>query len=404
MKLTDEQERALIQIQELREEGAKEIRFAGPAGTGKTTLIKQLLADLPGADIEVVTPTNKAAKVLRSKGVPAATLYSVFFTPEDEAEGRKASGGRVRFLPNYQLSNFSEGKRDFADTIVCDEASMLQTWLLQHLRRMCNTLILVGDPHQLPPVSDQINPDGYFVTAKPHVELVTVMRQGEGSPILDLATHIRNGRFPDALVRNLAPRDQFHQWLSADKKIIAFTNAHRRQINLIARRVLGFEGVLPKPGDRLVCNDNHDSAILNGTEVEVVQFSWKMPDLLGKLVCSDEEGRTHTLDLNMGKFLLDLPEESYPAAKMEHVIKAGKVLDQGLSFSYGYCITAHKAQGSEWGECCVIDERFVLGKVDPSGNTARRWIYTAITRAAKRLTFADYRWIKNAQLPARKAA
>ena len=52
----------------------------------------------------------------------------------------------------------------------------------------------------------------------------------------------------------------------------------------------------------------------------------------------------------------------------------------------------------------MIDERFVLGKVDPSGNTARRWIYTAITRAAKRLTFADYRWIKNAQLPARKAA
>ena len=89
---------------------------------------------------------------------------------------------------------------------------------------------------------------------------------------------------------------------------------------------------------------------------------------------------------------------------MEHVIKAGKVLDQGLSFSYGYCITAHKAQGSEWDECCVIDERLVLGKVDPSGNTSRRWIYTAITRAAKRLTFADYRWIKNAQQPARKSA
>jgi len=96
MKLTDEQERALIQIQELREDGAKEIRFAGPAGTGKTTLIRQLLADLPGADIEVVTPTNKAAKVLRSKGVPASTLYSVFFTPEDEAEGRKSGGGPGR--------------------------------------------------------------------------------------------------------------------------------------------------------------------------------------------------------------------------------------------------------------------------------------------------------------------
>jgi len=395
MRLTDEQEVALLGILELRDNGAKEIRFAGPAGTGKTTIIKQLIADLAGEDVEVVTPTNKAAKVLRSKGVGANTLYSVFFTPEDEVNGRQG-GGSVRFLANHELEKLGPNKRAFADTIVCDEASMLPTWLLQHLRKMCNTLILVGDPHQLAPVNDRINPDGYFVTAKPHRELVTVMRQDGDSPILSLATHIRNGRFPEAVVRTMAPDSQFWQWYSPDKKIIAFTNAHRREVNRIVRNVLGFEGVLPKPGDRLVCNDNHDEAILNGTEVTVMQFAWKMPEMTGKLVCSDESGTTHTLDLNIGKFLKDLPDGSYPEDKLRHVISAALSVGEGLSFSYAYCITAHKAQGSEWDEVCVVDERFVLGKVDPSGNTARRWLYTAVTRAAKKLVFADYRWIKNA--------
>jgi exodeoxyribonuclease-5 len=402
MRLTNEQESALLRIEEMREEGAKEVRAAGPAGTGKTTLIKQLLVDLDGSDVVVVTPTNKAAKVLRSKGVPAATLYSVFFTPEDEVRGGARSGS-VRFLPNHELENLGPNKLDFADTIVVDEASMLQTWVLQHLRKMCNTLILVGDPHQLGPVNDRLNPDGYFVTARPHVELTTVMRQDADSPVLELATHIRGGRFPEGLVRTMAPAGQVARWFSPEKKIIAFTNAHRKVINQVIRRVLGFEGVLPKPGDRLVCNDNHDAAILNGTELIVVQFAWKMPDLLGKLVCTDEEGVTHTLDLNMGKFLRDLPDDSYPAAKLEHVIKAGLVLDEGLSFSYGYCITAHKAQGSEWDEVCVVDERFVLGKVDPTGSTARRWLYTAITRAAKTLVFADYRWFKAADAVRRAA-
>jgi exodeoxyribonuclease-5 len=403
MNLFEEQRQALDTIHALRNRGEREIRFAGPAGTGKTTCIKQLLTELPEGTAVVVTPTNKAAKVLRSKGVPAATLYSVFFTPEDEAYGSSARGGKVRFIPNHTLDRLGEGKLRYADTIILDEASMLQTWLLAHLRKMCKTLILVGDQHQLPPVNDPLNPDGYFVTAKPHAALEVVRRQDEGSPILALATHIRNGRFPEALVRTLAPTGSFAEWCGPDRKIIAFTNAHRREVNMAVRRVLGFEGVLPKPGDRLICNDNHDDAILNGTEVKVIQFSWKMPDLLGKLVCEDEEGRTHSLDMNIARFLQDLPDGTYPAAKLTHVIKAGLALDAGLAFSYGYCITAHKAQGSEWDEVCVIDERWALNRMDASGNLARRHIYTSITRARQQLLFADFRWIKNAQA-ARRAA
>ena len=430
MQLTPEQQHALDTIVALRADGQSEIRLAGPAGTGKTVLIHALRTHLAGQDIEVVTPTNKAAKVLRSKGVLASTLYATFFTsnveqnppitPEKELEmlaagdspediekqkrARREVARKLTFYPNYELKTLSEGKRSFADTIVVDESSMLQYWVLRHLRKMCNTLILVGDPHQLPPVNDMAEPKGYFCTRDAHVQLTTVMRQADGSPILDLATHIREGRFPEPLVRGLAPRDTFRHWIHPDRKVIAFTNAHRRQINHLARKALGFPSTLPKPSERLICNTNVDSKLLNGTEVEVVEFSWpctKNPttgfiegDPTAKLQYRDDDGNLGFTLVNIGRFIEDLVEGSYPERELRKVIDVSKDDGEGASFSYAYCITAHKAQGSEWDEVCVIDERFVLGNVDPTGESARRWIYTAITRAAKQLVFADYRWIK----------
>lgn len=402
MELTAEQMNVVGQILTLRDQRQPEIRVAGPAGTGKTTCIKYLLTEIDEDMVVVVTPTNKAAKVLRSKGVPAATLYSVFFTPEEDVFPGQSKKS-VRFIPNHTIDKLGEGKLSYADTIIVDEASMLQTWLLAHLRRMCRTLILVGDQYQLPPVNDQHNPDGYFVTKPAHAELTTVMRQDSGSPILALATHIREGRFPENLVRKLAPAIPFTDWVKQGRKIIAFTNAHRREVNLLCRKILGFEGVLPKKGDMLICNTNHNDKILNGTEVIVREFTWKMPDLLAKLVCEDEDGEVHALEVNLGRFLMDLPDGTWPTEKLEHVVKAGLALDAGLSFSYGYCITAHKAQGSEWQDVCVIDERWSLNKIDPTGNFARRHIYTSITRAQENLIFADYRWIKNSAAGQRRA-
>lgn len=442
MKLTDEQLQALDTIIELRDRRQREILVAGPAGTGKTTLIKALLLAMPDEDIEVVTPTNKAAKVLCSKGVPAATLYARFFTPETDlhpeitpereaqmrAEGaseatiqeakqaHKLSKKSVRFIPNHQLDEVGAGKRRFADTIVVDEASMLSTWLLRALMKMCNTLILVGDPHQLPPVNDKINPGGYFCETDPHVALETVMRQASDSPVLDLATHIRNGRFPEALVRSMAPSVAFADWFRPDRKIIAFTNAHRRKVNMFARQVLGRSGLLPVKGDLLICNTNTEEGLLNGSEVEVIEFKWKRdvkregfskPVLTGDfdalLTYKNEDGETKATGLNLGAFLRDLPEDALSDWNVDSFIEASSKTGDGHSFSYGYCITAHKAQGSEWDEVCVIDERFVLGKIDPTGDTSRRWLYTSVTRAAKRLVFADYRWIKASEQVRRAA-
>ncbi len=432
MQLNQGQRAALDTIIAMWGEKQREIRLSGPAGTGKTTLIRALRDELDGHDIDVVTPTNKAASVLNKKGVKASTLYAKFFTSSQElnpmpteaeieamrAEGdseekiqnllrqRKNDRKKLTFHPNYELKTVGDGKRQWADTIVVDEASMVQAWVLGHLRKMCTTLILVGDQHQLPPVNDKLVPDGYFVTRDPHVELTKVERQAGDSPILELASAIRVNQFPDPLVRSLAPTETFERTVreKPNRKIIAFTNAHRREINFLVRKIRGLHGVIPKPGETLICNSNIDSGLLNGTEVQVVSFDWPFEvDQASKIVTGppvaslsyvSETGDLGCVQVNIGRFLEDLHPDALAGWNLDKTIAVSRDLDEGAFFSYGYCITAHKAQGSEWDEVCVIDERFILGKVDPTGGSCRRWIYTAITRAAKTLVFADYRWVK----------
>lgn len=399
MELTPSQDAALEAVLEAASRGQKVVSLAGPAGTGKTTML-QSIADEISDDAIVVTPTNKAAAVLRKKGVAdAATLYSRFFTSYEEVPGK------VRFEPNYQITEAGRGlgpdKLDYADVILLDEASMLQTWLVQHLKRMCNTLVMIGDPHQLPPVGDRQNPDGYFCTRSHDAELTEVLRQGADSPILDLATDIRQGRFPAGKIVQFVPRMPFGRWYDGSQKLVAFTNAHRRELNGWCRQVLGIKGVLPKPGDKMVCNSTVSDTLFNGTEFEVLEFNWENKSHLAGLLLRTEDGVETRVLLDMVFFLEDLPIDAVPADVLEKVKTARQVSiakgdeTTGISASYSYCITCHKAQGSEWESVCVVDERFVLGKVDPTGVTTRRWLYTAVTRARENLLFPDFRWFKS---------
>ena len=403
MQLTAQQEAALAAIKGKWNERAPSVALAGPAGTGKTTMlsaVRDLVVDTRGDDdaAVVVTPTNKAAAVLREKKVDAATLYTRFFTPIETFDGS------VRFKPNHEITHYGgtlgEGKLDFADTIILDEASMLQTWLVKHLQKMSHTVVMIGDPHQLPPVGDQANPEGYFCSREPDAELSEVLRQGADSPILTLATEIRQRRFPGNLVRSLAPSAPFVRWYDGSQKIIAFTNAHRRLINCWARKVLGFKGVLPKAGDCMVSNSNLSDDVFNGTEFKIEAFDWTTGGASASAQIRTENGVRTTVLIDMLSFLEDQPPNTVPDKIMVEVRAARakarmhKDFVPGISVAFSYCITAHKAQGSEYDRVCVIDERFVLNKVDPTGETCRRWLYTAITRARDELVFADFRWAK----------
>lgn len=383
------------------------ISLTGPAGTGKTTVMKQLTGFF--SDVEVVTPTNRAAGILRKKGVPAATCYAIFFTC-DEVPDPNTRRKRLVFKPNHEVSSVPEGKRDFANVIIVDEASMLGTWVIKHLQRMCNWLILVGDGAQLPPVSDRQNPRGLFCTRQHDATLKTIMRQEGDSPILALATAVRTAqnatRLPVDMTRFEPDLDFSGLMLAEQPQLISFRNATRISANLRARRVLGIgETPLPVAGDLMVCNTNFSDRLLNGTQCWIEAFNWNGQSRMAKVTVRLEEGPPVSIDtFDMLHFMRDLPS-GISAPYLEDMRGQGSD-EEGVSFSYGYCMTAHKAQGGEWPCVVVLDERstaFWVAEKDYEGHPdqlepndfCRRWFYTAVTRAQKHLYVVNPRWVNS---------
>ena len=175
MELTHSQTSAIKAIMESKD---KVVKLNGPAGTGKTTLIQAMM----DSGVEVVTPTNKSAQVLRQKGMNANTLFSVFFSLVDE-EGRPCPPGpSLRFRANDEIIangyKISENKSSYSPTIIVDESSMVRGSMIHSLSRMCDKLILVGDDCQLPPIKDRTHPKGLFNQMKPTASLTESVYSG----------------------------------------------------------------------------------------------------------------------------------------------------------------------------------------------------------------------------------
>lgn len=350
--LTADQQKALRAVLDLIGE-QQIISLDGHAGTGKTTAMKALV-DLIQEEYDiwpvVVTPTNKAATVLQSKGVSAATVFARFFTLEEISKRPK----KMVFLPNDCVTGkLGEGKISRAAGVIVDEASMLTSWVLGHLRRMCETVILVGDGNQLPPVGDRETPHGYFCTRTHDATLTRVLRN-DGA-VLKLANAVRMSpdgrRLSGVKLDDYYPDERFETLFIVDRpQLICWRNVIRRSLNARARSVLGRQGVLPTPGDLMICRDNYSDLLLNGTQVTVETFAW-----------------------NIGERL----------AKVKLVLPSG-----------------------EWPVVVVVDERagihgmavkqFAQDPVRnvPANDACRRWFYTAVTRAKEGVYVVDERWTR----------
>lgn len=411
MQLTDSQSRALCTVLERIDEGAPLLSISGAAGTGKTTLLTQV-RDNAGGDVTVCTPTNKAAQVLQMKGIDAATFFKRFYILEEKPRfGTKPKfiscqsflrnhpkvireGGHWR---DYEYL-LPEGKRAWADVLIVDEASMVTSRRAAEMQRMCRTLVLVGDHNQLPPVDDQDFPGGYFGALQHTTELTEIMRQAEGSLILELASEIRNkGPRADALLRAMQPlEDQsFEDLINDGTQVLAFTNKERQRINHLARRILGFNKPTPMPGDRIVVTNNSSDVLINGTTATVEHFDWNGHGDLADIILQLDSGERVVTVMSMRTFVEDQVSSAQaelcrnydpPPRDSEEELR--------LELTWAYCLTAHKAQGSEWPSVVVIDQRGLIRKVQASSNRpgglhpdeyARRWIYTCVTRARENL-------------------
>lgn len=366
MSWSPQQDDALKAVARWLKAGDPQIfRLFGYAGTGKTTLAKEIAEGVKGR-VLFGAFTGKAAHVLRQKGcTSASTIHSMIYKLEDgEREEPK-------FILNPDSDVYG------AKLVIIDEVSMVDEGLGRDLLSFGAKVLVLGDPAQLPPVKGQ----GFFTEAKPDVMLTEVHRQAEGSPIIQLATKVRQGErielgdHGDARVISRADLDQ-QEVLEADQVLVGL-NRTRHTYNRRMRELRGIVGELPVVGDKLVClRNSKEKRLFNGSLWTVDSLPKpKKPDerdgITALMVTPDDAGTEH--------------REVKVRVKNEFWTGAEGALDwkdkQGTEeFTFGYALTCHKAQGSQWENVMVFDESRAFRE------EADRWLYTAVTRAASRLT------------------
>lgn len=395
MRLTKNQESGLRVAINRYKNGERFTIISGYAGTGKSTLVKFLVEALstcgidPQKDICYTAFTGKACQVLQSKGHKnVSTLHRLLYTHRPLGNGKYIR--KKNETIDYKI-------------VIVDEISMAPTDILQDLFSHNVHIIGLGDPLQLPPVNPD---DNNHLLDNPHIFLDEIMRQAAESEIIRLSMKIRNGESinPAEFSKEVKifPREALStgmlQW--ADQNICA-TNATRIQINNTMRDLMG-RGNNPEAGDKVICLRNYwdiisdnENPLINGTIGFLQTPLYAGTDWVPHFLSSNKQSlRIENISANIltetgelfshlkcDKKLLLTGEKSLDAQTEFKLLRNAKFSHiPSMEFTYGYAITAWKAQGSSWNKVLVLEEKFPFDK-----ETHQKALYTAITRAEERL-------------------
>ena len=245
MAWSPQQEAALKAVSRWLKSGDRQIfRLFGYAGSGKTTLARTLAENSDGETIFGAF-TGKAALVLRAKGCQGArTIHSMIYRARDTDTEE----------PSFELNEESPAAK--ANLIIIDECSMVDADLGRDLLSFGKKVLVLGDPAQLPPVKG----GGYFTECEPDVMLTEVHRQAADNPIIRLSMQVREGgrleagRYGDTEVIYRDAIDAAR--VNGADQILVGLNKTRRAYNQRMRQLAERQGLLPEPGDKLVCLRN----------------------------------------------------------------------------------------------------------------------------------------------------
>ncbi len=425
----------------------------GKAGSGKTLLLAEMVKAIEAAGVDIISgdyegkkhkdrrtlailaPTNKAASVLRMRGVPATTIHRIIYTPvydpeyEKIAEWLAENGARPeieglteealeRAAAFYKLhksipgalaaaglrgSDFITGwkRRDEPmDIGFIDESSMLDDDQFNDLKEIFSTLVLFGDPAQLAPVKQSGSMVFDKMPAPSVYNLERIHRQDADNPILDLAHALADPALSfndfEAMVEAASKKDdrvQFAQRVEVDlmarSPVLVWRNATRVRLINAFRRVHGAPADALMEGEPLICDgielpikhrkkrlDLEARGLIKGAQV-IYLGPGRKPGFSRLHVMGAEDPRVSAASI----VKIEMPDEEEPfipyAARM------------GATFLHGAAVTIHKAQGSQWTDVQVFSpDLFVaarMNRIEAGQPLWKRLAYVAITRASERL-------------------
>jgi tRNA A37 threonylcarbamoyladenosine biosynthesis protein TsaE len=395
---TSQQETAIREIAAFLSDNQESIYIlSGYAGTGKTTIAENIVNYVQAIDREciITAPTNQAVKVLKDKfgdsKVAFKTLHSTLYGSPDPDTGE--------WIPSVILKAYH--------VIFVDEASMVSktvyTDLIREIQSAHAKVIFFGDNFQLEPVGD--DPE---ILNRKNFELTEVKRQGAGSEILLYATCLRNLRqvvIPEQscgevkiLDKQAVARAFLQSVIHNENSIfITGTNKARMVLNKKARQVkFGITATdEPREGDRILFIGN-GTYFVNGDKLTLDQVT--VIEALALPVKENAEKFSTSVEAylitNGSHKIILLPAIERSSVYHGQFIYADQhfpidwcdknpytrkyELSKNVSIAtYGYVVTAHKSQGSQWEKVFVHQDAF---RNNP------RWLYTAVTRAEKELT------------------
>lgn len=350
------------------------MRVFGYAGTGKTTMAKEIATAVSG-DVLFMTFTGKAALVLRKKGCEgASTIHSAIYKPQEDPYT-----GHTEFIRN------PDSPVAHAALVIVDEVSMVGEDIGRDLLMYGTKILVLGDPFQLPPIKGE----GFFTGQDPDVLLTEIHRQAADNPIIRMSMDIREGRglalgqYGDSLVtkRSEMDKDALREMVLAADQLLCGRNITRQTFNRRVRELRGIAGSpeawMPTIGDRLVCLKNNGmKGLLNGglwsvEKVEVIREKFALRNRFAMRVASlDDPKSIIPVDV-------ETPFAFFQGLEKELDWRDRKKVDE---FCHGYALTVHKSQGSQWDNVLLFDESHVFRETGP------QHLYTAVTRAAEKIT------------------
>lgn len=375
------------------------LRIGGLAGCGKSFLIRYILEQMGFDEDEcyVVAYTGQAVNVLRHDGILAKTIHSTFMHSTEVPVVDKDGDPIYRSgVPLMQLK-FSPIKHipSSVELIIVDESSFLPKSLEKLLKSYGTPILEMGDPIQLPPVAGEqcfnMSNLDYFMT--------DIMRQNEGSEIIDLATKIRNyepirlsdyGREVKFLWAQDSPEDtffRFRPFFKGSNIIISSTNKQRDVFTELYRKhIVKTESPFPLKGERLICRKNDWGLKLgmypltNGTIGTAVHT-------VGKSEVDFTSG-TFTLDFrpdfSEDKDYFDglLCDTKFLRSKFGNKdMSYYEKLNPGKKFEFAYVTTCQLAQGGGYPTVMFLDSHH------RDAEYHMRVRYTAATRARETLYY-----------------